>query len=409
MDSIIINIGDEILDGDILNTNGQYISRNLKDINISVKRNHIIKDEINSIVEITKKSLKDSDIVIITGGLGPTDDDITREAVSKALNYNLYLDEVLLQNLELKFSKNNYIMTKNNIKQAYRIENSTVIPNEKGTAPGMFIKKNNKYIFLLPGPPKELKSMFDRIVEKHLQNLSDKKIYSKTIKTIGIGESQLEEKIKPYFSDNIKIGTYAYNGIVDIKITSYNKILSQAKENVDKFLESINIEKFIWGYDDDTLEKLVFDLLKKHRLKIGFAESLTGGLISSKFTKLSGISEVFPLGLVTYSNESKINLLDVKKLTLQNHGAVSEKVALEMCTGLINKYNLDISLSVTGIAGPTGNTKNKPIGLVYIGIADKNNSLCKKIVLNGDRIHIQNKTSLYAFNELRKFLIKKFE
>lgn len=409
MDSIIINIGDEILDGDILNTNGQYISRNLKDINISVKRNHIIKDEINSIVEITKKSLKDSDIVIITGGLGPTDDDITREAVSKALNYNLYLDEVLLQNLELKFSKNNYIMTKNNIKQAYRIENSTVIPNEKGTAPGMFIKKNNKYIFLLPGPPKELKSMFDRIVEKHLQNLSDKKIYSKIIKTIGIGESQLEEKIKPYFSDNIKIGTYAYNGIVDIKITSYNKILSQAKENVDKFLESINIEKFIWGYDDDTLEKLVFDLLKKHRLKIGFAESLTGGLISSKFTKLSGISEVFPLGLVTYSNESKINLLDVKKLTLQNHGAVSEKVALEMCTGLINKYNLDISLSVTGIAGPTGNTKNKPIGLVYIGIADKNNSLCKKIVLNGDRIHIQNKTNLYAFNELRKFLIKKFE
>lgn len=409
MDSIIINIGDEILDGDILNTNAQYISRNLKDINISVKRNHVIKDEISSIVEITKKSLKDSDIVIITGGLGPTDDDITREAVSKALNYNLYLDKILLQDLELIFSKNNYIMTKNNIKQAYRIENATIIPNEKGTAPGMFIKKNNKYIFLLPGPPKELKPMFDRIVEKYLQNLSKKKIYSKIIKTIGIGESQLEEKIKPYFNDNIKIGTYAYNGIVDIKVTSYNNILSNAKENVDKFLENINIEKFIWGYNDDTLEKIVFNLLKKHKLKIGFAESLTGGLISSNLTKLSGISEVFPLSLITYSNESKINLLDVKKLTLQNHGAVSEKVALEMCTGLINKYGLDISLSVTGIAGPTGNTKNKPIGLVYIGIADKNNDICKKIILNGDRIHIQNKTSLYAFNELRKFLIKKYE
>lgn len=406
MNAIVINIGDEILDGDILNTNSRYISKELKNINIEVEKIYVIKDEINSIIKTTEESLKETDIIIFTGGLGPTDDDMTREGVSKALDYDIYLDEQLLSQIELLFKKNNYVMTQNNIKQAYRIENSTIIQNENGTAPGMFLKKDNKMIFLLPGPPKELELMFDKVIKSYLYKSSNMKIYTKIIKTIGIGESQLEEKIKPYFNDNIKIGMYAHNGIVDIKVSSSNTNLDKSKESVLKFISSLEINEYIWGYDDDFLENITFDLLKKHNLKIGFAESLTGGLISSNFTKLSGVSEVFPLGLVTYSNDSKSKLLDVKKETLKKYGAVSKEVATQMAKGLINKYNLDISLSVTGIAGPTGDTKNKPIGLVYIGIADKNNSLSKKFILKGDRTTIQNKTSLHAFDELRKFILK---
>ncbi|MGO1367948.1 MAG: competence/damage-inducible protein A [Senegalia sp. (in: firmicutes)] len=409
MKAIVINIGDEILDGDILNTNSMYISKELKNINITVEKIYVIKDEINSIIKTTKSSLQEADIIIFTGGLGPTDDDMTREGVSKALGYDIYLDDELLISLEELFKKSNFKMTKNNIKQAYRIKNSTIIKNKNGTAPGMFLNKDNKMIFLLPGPPKELKPMFDEVINNYLYNISNTHTYTKVIKTIGIGESQLEEKIKPFFNDNIKIGMYAHNATVDIKVSSSNKSLDKSKEYVFQFINSISIKNFIWGYDNDKLENIVLNLLKKHNLKIGFAESLTGGLISSNFTKLSGVSEVFPLSLVTYSNDSKINFLNVEKEDLNRFGAVSKEVAIQMSKGLINKYNLDIALAVTGIAGPTGDTKDKPIGLVYIAIAGKENYIYKKFIFKGDRNTVQNKTSLNSFNELRKFILKFYQ
>ncbi|MBS4539907.1 competence/damage-inducible protein A [Clostridium sp. D2Q-11] len=408
MNAIVISIGDEILSGDILNTNSQFISKSLKEQNIEVSKIYTIRDNIEDIINSTKESLAHSDIIIVTGGLGPTEDDKTREGVAEALNYNLVLDDSLLKEIKDKFTKNNYIMSDNNIKQAYRIENSIVLKNTKGTAPGMLVNYHNKKIFLLPGPPRELQPMFNKYVLDSLRNKSDQKIFTRTIHTIGIGESHLEEKIKPFFNNNIQIGMYANNGIVDIKVSSKASCLSQAKNNVNAFLNSIDIDKYIWGFDEETLESIVLELLKKNNLTIGFAESLTGGLISSNFTRLSGVSEVFPLSLITYSNASKINLLGVKKETLKEYGAVSKETAIEMAEGLVKKYEVDIALSVTGIAGPTGATKNKPVGLVFIGIANKKISISKKIILNGDRNNIQNRTSLNAFSTLRNFLLKNY-
>lgn len=406
MDAIIISVGDEILSGDILNTNSQFISKTLNKIDMDISKIYTIRDDITSIINTTNEALRETDIVIVTGGLGPTEDDKTRDGIAKALGYRLILDSDLLEQLKNMFNKNGYIMSDNNIKQAYRIENSIIMKNRFGTAPGMMINKDNKKIFLLPGPPRELQPMFNEYVINYLKNFSDKKIFTRIVHTIGIGESVLEEKIKPYFNNKIKIGMYPKNGIVDIKISSKSDSLFQSKDNVYKFLESLDIDEYIWGYDEDTLESIVFKLLKEHNLKIGFSESLTGGLISSDFTRLAGVSEVFPLSLVTYSNNSKNKLLGVKKETIKEYGAVSKKTALEMSRNLVDKYDLDIAVSVTGIAGPTGATKNKPIGLVYIGIADKNNTIYKEFNLKGNRKEIQDRTSLNAFNEMRKFLLK---
>ncbi|MBS4535990.1 competence/damage-inducible protein A [Clostridium sp. D2Q-14] len=402
----IISVGDEILAGDILNTNSQFISKTLNKIDMDISKIYTVKDDIDSIITTTNEALKESNVIIVTGGLGPTEDDKTREAIAKALDYKLTLDYNLLENLQEIFHKKNYIMSDNNIKQAYKIENSIIMENEIGTAPGMIINKNDKKIFLLPGPPKELQPMFNRYVLDYLKKFSHKKTFTKIIHTTEIGESLLEEKIKPYFNNKIKIGMYPRNGIVDIKISSTTNNLNESKNNVYEFLNSIDISEFIWGYDEDTLESVVFKLLKKHKLKIGFSESLTGGLISSNFTRLPGVSKVFPLSLITYSNESKHKLLEVKKETLYKYGAVSKKTAIEMSRNLVDKYNLDIGASVTGIAGPTGATKTKPIGLVYIGIADKYNSFSKTLYLKGNRKQIQDRTSLNTFNEIRKFLIK---
>lgn len=406
MGAIILNIGDEILSGDILNTNSQFISKALKNVNIEVSKIYVIKDDINSITSSVKHALTEDDIIIITGGLGPTEDDKTREGVSKALDMELIFDDKLFKGIKRKFDKNNHKMSKNNIKQAYKIKTSFVMENKHGTAPGMIINVNSKKVFILPGPPKELQAMFNQYVIDALKNVSDIKIFTRTIHTIGIGESLLEEKIKNHFNEKIQIGMYAKNGIVDVKVSSKSTSLSESKNNVNDFINILNIDEYVWGYDNDTLESICFELLKQKNLTIGFSESLTGGLISSNFTRLPGVSEVFPLSLVTYSNDSKIKLLDVKETTLSKHGAVSKETALEMANGLINNYDVDVSLSVTGIAGPTGATKNKPIGLVYIGISDDNTSIYKEIMLRGNRNDIQNKTSLYAFNELRKFLLK---
>lgn len=407
MNSIIINIGNELLSGDILNTNSTYISKKLREINIQVSKIVTIGDSKSEIADAVKNSLKKSKILILTGGLGPTDDDLTREGVAEAINEPLIIDENLLINLRQQFNDLGYdVMPENNKKQTYVFKNSMIMNNPHGTAPGVIIKRNGNIIVLLPGPPKELKPMFENHLIKILKSLSKEKIYTKTIRTIGIGESSLEEKIKPHINNDIIVATYANKGMVDIKVTSLDKNIDECKTRVNSFISNINIDKYIYGYDNDTLESIVFKLLEEKNLKIGFCESLTGGLISSNFTKLSGISKIFPFSIITYSNESKMNLVNVKKDTLRKYGAVSKYTAKEMARGLLNKPGIDIALSVTGIAGPTGGSKKKPVGLVYVAIAYKNKCIYKKFNFHGFRSDIQIKTSINSFNELRKLLLK---
>lgn len=407
MKAEIIAVGSELILGSTLNTNAQYLTKRLSEIGIDVQFHTTLKDNKEHLKEVIDIGLKRADLLIFTGGLGPTGDDFTKEVVSETLGLKLILDNSVEDYIRSYFEKANKAMTPNNIKQAYIPEGSKPIRNDIGTAPGIFIEKNGKTLVLLPGPPREMKHMFDKYVMPLIKQ--DYVIRVATIRTIGIGESNLETIIKDIIDekDNPTVATYAGEGLVDIKVVARGDDEYEVNKALEETVEKIKdrIADNIYSYGDESIEEVVFKLLKEKNLKIAFAESCTGGLISSRFTKIPGVSEVFDRGLVTYSNISKMKELNVKKLTLEKYGAVSEETALEMAKGLLKKANVDIALSITGYAGPSNSSDDEPVGLIYIGIVSGERSKVIKTRLNGDRISIQNKAALKAFNELRKFIL----
>jgi len=406
MKAEIIAVGSELILGSTLNTNSQYLTKRLSEIGIDVLYHTTLKDNREQLKEVIDIGLKRADLLIFTGGLGPTGDDFTKEVVSEALGLELVLDNSIEDDIRSYFNKTNKVMTPNNIKQAYIPEGSKPIKNDLGTAPGIFIEKDGKTVVLLPGPPREMKHMFDKYVMPLIKQ--DYIIKVVTLKTIGIGESNLETIIKDIIeeNDNPTVATYAGDGLVDIKIVARgdneSEVMKLLEETVAKIKDRIG--ESIYSYNDEGIEEVVFKILKEKNYKIAFAESCTGGLVSSRFTQIPGVSEVFDRGIVTYSNMSKMEELNVSRLTLDRYSAVSEETALEMAKGLMDKTNVDIALSITGYAGPPSG-EDEPVGLVYIGIASRDKSKVIKTRLNGDRISIQNKAALKAFNELRKFLL----
>lgn len=407
MKAEIITVGSELILGSTLNTNSQYLTRRLSEIGIEVLYHTSLKDNKKQLKEVIEIGLKRADLLVFTGGLGPTGDDLTKEVVSETLGLKLILNDNIKNNIANYFKKTNKTMTSNNIKQAYIPEHSTPIKNDIGTAPGIYIKWRNKILILLPGPPREMKNMFEKYVIPLIkQNYVIKEI---TLKTIGIGESRLETIIKDIINEksNPTIATYASDGIVDIKIVAKGNNENEVDTLLNEAIKKIEnrISKQIYSYKNENIENVVFKLLKDKNLKIAFCESCTGGLISSKFTQIPGVSEVFDRSIVTYSNLSKIEELNVKEITLDKYGAVSKETAMEMAQGLLNKTNVDIALSITGLAGPTKQNENKPIGTVYIGIATRKTTKVIEFKFNGDRKSVQNRAAINAFNELRKFLI----
>ncbi len=402
----IISVGTEIILGYTLNTNTYYLSNKLSEIGIEVLYHSSVKDDPYLLEEAVKIGLKRADILIFTGGLGPTADDITKEVVSKTLGLNLRIDRNMKNLIKEYFNRTNRSMPENNIKQAYLPEGSTILPNEIGTAPGIYIKYKDKKIVLLPGPPKEMKLMFEKYVIPLIKQ--DFVIKTAVIKTIGIGESKLETLLRDIIEkqQNPTIATYAKEGQVDIRIIAKGNNEEKVNTLLEEIIKKIDsrISEYIYSYEDKTIEEVVFEKLKEKNMKIAFCESCTGGLISNRFTQIPGVSQVFDRGIITYSNRSKIEELGVKEDTLSKYGAVSEQVALEMAVGLLNKTKVDIALSTTGIAGPTGGSKSKPVGLVYIGIATRDNAYVVKSTFSGDRNTIQNRATIKAFNEIRKIL-----
>lgn len=408
MKAEIISIGNELLSGNVLNTNTYYITKRLTEIGIEVLYHTCVKDDAQMIKDAVDIGLNRADLLIFTGGLGPTYDDVSKEVISNTLGLKLILNEECKKSIEDYFRRNNREMTPNNIKQAYIPEKAKFLPNEVGTAPGIFIEWKDKVVAMLPGPPKEMKLMFDKYVIPLIKQ--DYIIKEKTIKTIDIGEAQVESILQDVIKSNkdVYIATYAKDGIVDIKLVAKGKDKNSIEKMLSKAASEIKnrIEDYIYSYEDETIEEVVYKMLKKNNMKVAFCESCTGGLISSKFTRIPGASEVFDRAYVTYSNLSKIEDLGVSKDILNQYGAVSKETALEMAKGLLNKTNVDIALSITGIAGPSGGSETKPVGLVYIGICTKDASTVIESLFSGDRISIQNKAYLKAFNELRKFLLK---
>ncbi|MCB5558763.1 competence/damage-inducible protein A [Anaerosalibacter bizertensis] len=408
MKSEIISVGSELLLGNTVNTNASFLSRKLAELGIDVFYHTVVGDNVYRLKTITKIALDRSDLIIYTGGLGPTEDDLTKEVVSETLGVDLELDNVHLAKIKKYFEKRNMKMTDNNIKQAYIIKDSKVLNNDIGTAPGVFFNWKDKKIILLPGPPTEMKTMFNNYTAPLLKQ--DSIIKSKTIRTMGIGESSLEELIKDLVIEqsNPTIATYAKQGQVEIQVTGKGKNEKEIDLIIDPLVKEIGkrLGEYIYSYNNESIEEVFFKQLKKNHMTVAFCESCTGGLVSSRFTAIPGASQVFERGIVTYTNNSKIEELNVKESTLKTYGAVSEETAKEMAIGLLNKSNVDMALSITGIAGPTGGTKDKPVGLVYIGLASKDKSYVIKNIFTGSRQDIQNKAANKVFVEGRKYLLE---
>lgn len=407
----IIAVGTEITMGNTLNTNSQYISNKLLDLGIETYYHTSVDDDSKRLSNVINIALERADIIITTGGLGPTGDDLTKEIVSKSLDLGLEMNSEMETEIEKMFLNLGKIMTNNNRKQASKPIGSQFLKNEIGTAPGIYIKKGGKKIIMMPGPPREMTLMFDKEVVPLLKG--NNFIIQRSINTIGIGESSLETQLLSMGlttnTSNIFVSTFAGEGSVEIKIIGKGSNKDTIEEDINKVVQRIqyDFKDNIYGYDNISIEESLINLLKNRKYKLGLCESCTGGLIASKITRIPGASSVLDRAIVSYSNKSKIEELNVNKNTLEKYGAVSKETAYEMAKGLLESTkSLDIVLSITGLAGPEGGTIEKPIGLVYICIMTEDFYHVIKANFNGDRYLIQNRASIRALDEIRKFLIK---
>ena len=393
----IFLVGTELLNGATIDTNSIYIAEELNKYGIEIEFKMTVRDVMDEIVKALKYAKKNVDLVILTGGLGPTDDDITKEAMAKFLKKKLVVDEKEKKEL-LKKYKSYKNPNKTNFKEVEKPEGAISFKNDVGMAPAVYVDG----LVAFPGFPNELKNMFPKFLKYYVkENNLKSQIYIKDIITYGIGESVLETTVKDLFTE----GDIFYEFLVKdygTLIRLQTKI--ENKKNVAKIVKKLynRISEFIIGEDDERIENTIFECLNlgEKPLTISTAESCTGGMIASKLIEVPGISENFIEGIVSYSNEAKIKRLKVKKETLEKYGAVSEEVAREMLAGL----KTDIGISTTGIAGPGGGSKNKPVGLVYIGIKVKDEVKVFKRELKGDRNKIRQRAMMHALYNLLKIL-----
>ncbi|MFX0549802.1 competence/damage-inducible protein A [Hathewaya histolytica] len=410
MKAEILCVGTEILLGDILNTNAQYLSKRLAEIGIDVYHETVVGDNPKRLEEAYKIAFNRADIVISTGGLGPTKDDLTKEIGSKFFNKALVLHEESMKKLEEHFSKTKRVMSENNKKQAYMPEGSIVLPNNNGTAPGCIIEDGKKILVLMPGPPREMKGMFEEGVVPYLQSISKEVLYSKVLRVLGVGESSAEYMISDIIENqtNPTIAPYAKEGEMIFRITAKATNEEKARELIVPMEKAVRdvLRDNIYGEGDTSIEEVVSKLLLDRQLTLAIAESCTGGMVASKIAECAGISKVFKEGLVTYTEEAKEKRLGVKRETLDKYGVVSAEVAKEMAEGVAKTSGTDIGISTTGVAGPGGGSEEKPVGLVYIAIYYRGKCISKELNLNGNRNVIRNRASMALLDFLRRELQK---
>jgi len=401
MRTAIITVGKEVLTGKTINTNLAIISRMLNQIGIDTNRSFVIDDQKEEYYKIL--DFIDEELIIFTGGLGPTIDDISRETVIDYFGVEASINQEVLKGIKEYFDHIGLKMQNTNDKQAYFPKKSFILHNDLGTAPGVIFSKGEKTIILLPGPPHEMLPMLIESVE-YLKQILNIKLFSKGFRLVGTGESSMEKALEGFYQLHSNVNIAPYASIGEIKYVFTSNKLSDLESAMNEFKKKF--EKYIYGDLNDTLEGVVVELLSKNNLIISVVESCTGGLLAGSITSVSGSSKVFSESIVTYSNEAKVKYLDVSLDTLSTNGAVSNECAYEMANNLYNKTISDICVSVTGIAGPTGGTKEKPVGLVFFGINYLGNTRTYKMIFNGNREMIRNRATIFALNLVRKELIQ---
>lgn len=406
----IICVGTELLLGDIVNTNAAFLSKKLAELGISVYHQSVVGDNPDRLRSAICTAAKRSQLVIMSGGLGPTYDDITKEIAAEVFGARLVMNDGVLEGIRAYFASTNRQMTKNNEKQALVPEKGIVFKNNYGTAPGigMTMANGESEAILLPGPPRELEPMFREEVMPYLEQKSGAVIVSRNIHLFGIGESLVETKLKDIMesSFNPTIAPYCIEGEVRLRVTARAENHDVAYELCSTFVEKIlksEVGEFVYGVDCDTLEGALSKKLLSQKKTFACAESCTGGLIAKRITDISGCSRFFLGGAVTYANSAKEDILGVKRETLERFGAVSAETAIEMAIGIRRITGAEIGVSTTGIAGPDGGTPEKPVGTVYVGISSAKGDYAKLLTLSSkrDRAYIR---TLAASNAIKLVL-----
>ena len=405
----IISVGTELLLGQITDTNAPYLSRALSALGIDVFYRVTVGDNAARLAETLQRALSRADLVITIGGLGPTQDDLTKETIAEVLGERMVADPESERVIRAFFERRGLPIAQSNLKQALKPESGTSIPNSVGTAPGTLVEKDGKIVIALPGPPSEFVPMVENSVIPHLsrsQEQTDTRtiIKSRTLRVCGIGESAAEEKVKSLLSGaNPTIAPYAMTGEVQFRITAKAPDEAAALSMISDLESKARalLGDFVYGIDDETLEYVVVHRLIERKLTLALAESCTGGLIANRVTNVPGSSETFLAGLVTYSNAAKTQFLGVPAEIIREHGAVSPEVAEAMAVGAAERVGADIALGVTGIAGPGGGSEEKPIGLVYIGLRTPDGVSVTRNVFGGSRVEIRQRASTTALNMVR--------
>lgn len=411
MNCEIIAVGTELLLGQIVNSNASRISQRMAECGVDVFYHTTVGDNPQRIKQAFKSALERSDVVIATGGLGPTDDDLTKEMLAELLGLKMQRSEDAAIFIADLFKKMNRTMTANNLKQAFIPEGSSIIPNGNGTAPGIHLRHNGKDVFLLPGPPSEMNPMLENYIIPKLKDKTGAIIYSQELYFAGIGESALENEIRDLLKaqSNPTVAPLAAETYVKLRITAKAELKETAAELVKGMVEQIEKRsgEYIFSRESKSMPEVVLTQLKEKGLKVAFAESCTGGRISSEIVNISGASEVFVGSIVAYDNAVKENVLNVPKDTLRIHGAVSPETAIFMAKGVRTLLGSDIGISVTGIAGPSGGTDEKPVGLCFIALVDETSSTVIETRIVGNREKIRARASFAALSLLWKHLSDK--
>jgi len=413
MKAEIISIGNEILRGQITDTNANFIAKKLVELGIDLEHISVVSDNSESLLSILKLAFQRSDLIITTGGLGPTEDDITYQTIARTLNLKLIKYPEAEENLKKILKKINKTISPSNLKQVYLPEGTKIIINQYGTAPAMILEKDNKIICSFPGVPHEMKNLIEENLIPYLKEkfppFMIKK--SKTLKITGLGESSVNELIRDYINKqtNFSFGIYANPEDIQVQITTQ----APTEKKVEKLLQSsVNqltkiLGNYVYGSDEETIEEIVGNLLKTKKLKVAVAESCTGGMLGEMISRIPGSSEYFQGGVISYNAKIKEDLLKVPPEVIRKYGEVSRQVAKLMAEGVRICCHSDIGISITGIAGPGGSTEKKKVGLIYMALADGKKTITQKHQLFGSRQLIRLRSTRRVLNMLRLYLMGK--